>query len=64
MLLAVPVVLAFLPVLGNGFVVWDDDIYLLGNDAYRGLGWRQLRWMFTEFYQGDYQPVGWLTLGL
>lgn len=54
----------FLPALGNGFLNWDDSANLLGNQMYRGLGWNQLRWMFTTFHLGHYQPLSWLTFGL
>ncbi len=57
-------VLAFLPVLGNGFVDWDDKANFLENRSYRGLGWEQLRWMITTFHKGHYQPLSWGTLGL
>lgn len=55
---------AFLPAVHNGFVDWDDDKNFLENPRYRGLGWTQLRWMFTTFHEGHYQPLSWLTLGL
>jgi Tfp pilus assembly protein PilF len=55
---------AFLPVLHNGFVDWDDEDNFLANPHYRGLGWAQLRWMFTTFHMGPYQPLSWVTLGL
>ncbi len=55
---------AFLPVLWNGFVEWDDYQNLLDNPHYRGLGWNQLRWMFTTVHMGPYQPLSWLTLGV
>jgi tetratricopeptide (TPR) repeat protein len=58
---AVITVVAFLPVTQNGFVNWDDDRNLLENPHYRGLGWAQLRWMFTTFHMGHYQPLSWLT---
>jgi len=57
-------VLAFLPVLLNDFVNWDDYETLLDNPHYRGLGWTQLSWMFTTFYMGHYQPLSWVTFGL
>jgi len=57
-------VAAFLPVLENGFVDWDDKGNFLENHNYRGLGWQQLRWMFTTFHMGHYQPLSWVTLGL
>jgi tetratricopeptide (TPR) repeat protein len=55
---------AFLPALGNGFVNWDDDENFLANPYYRGLGWPQVRWMFTTAHAGPYIPITWLTLGL
>src|SRR5437870_10292749 len=58
------VLLAFLPTLHNGFVLWDDDLNLLDNPAYRGLSLAHLRWMFTTTLAGPYQPLSWLTLGL
>ncbi len=57
-------VAAFFPVLQNDFVNWDDDVNIVQNVNYRGLGWAQLRWMFTNLSMGHYQPLGWLTLGL
>src|ERR1051325_730066 len=55
---------AFLPVLRNGFVTWDDDRNFLDNPYYRGLGWTQLKWMWTTFHMGHYVPLSWMTLGL
>ena len=54
----------FFPALSNGFVNWDDDRNFLMNPLYRGLGWSQIRWMFTTFHLGPYQPLSWMTLGL
>jgi Flp pilus assembly protein TadD len=51
------------PVLRAGFVDWDDPINFLENPHYRGLGWRQLRWMLTASVMGHWIPVTWLTLG-
>jgi tetratricopeptide (TPR) repeat protein len=58
-------VVAFLPVLDNGFIPnWDDRTNFLDNPHYRGLGGAQLRWMFTTFHAGHYIPLTWLSLGL
>src|SRR5205809_1192704 len=54
---------AFLPTLQNQFVSWDDDKNFLENPHYRGLGWTQLRWMWTT-HLGHYIPLTWMTLGL
>src|SRR5262249_24466689 len=56
--------LVFSPALLNGFVEWDDQVNLLQNLSYRGLGWTQLHWMFTSTLMGHYIPVTWLTFGL
>ncbi|MBI4379742.1 MAG: tetratricopeptide repeat protein [candidate division NC10 bacterium] len=55
---------AFLPTLHNQFVSWDDDQTFLNNPHYRGLGWPQVRWMWTTFHMGHYVPLAWMTLGL
>lgn len=57
-------VAAFFPALQNGFVDWDDDRTVLQNFHYRGFEWAQIRWMWTTFYMGHYQPLSWLTLAL
>src|SRR5262245_32562876 len=56
--------LVFSPAVLNGFVEWDDQVNLLQNSHYRGLGWTQIRWMFTSTLMGHYIPVTWLTFGL
>jgi tetratricopeptide (TPR) repeat protein len=57
-------IVAFLPVLRNGFVSWDDDRNFVENPHFRGLGLEQLRWMWTTFHMGHYVPLAWMTLGL
>ncbi|MSP40045.1 MAG: tetratricopeptide repeat protein [Deltaproteobacteria bacterium] len=52
---------AFFPSLSNDFVNWDDDKTLYDNPFYRGLAWPQIKWMFTTFLMGHYQPLSWLT---
>ncbi|MEK8035699.1 MAG: tetratricopeptide repeat protein [candidate division NC10 bacterium] len=63
-LVAAVTLLAFLPSLQGEFLNWDDDENFLFNPHYRGLGWTQIRWMFTATHSGLYIPVTWLTLGL
>jgi tetratricopeptide (TPR) repeat protein len=64
LLIALVTVAAFLPAMENEFVDWDDDHNLVNNAHYRGLGWPQLRWMWTTFHMGHYIPLTWMTLGL
>ncbi len=54
---------AYLPSLSNGFVNFDDIENFVNNRAYRGLGWTQLRWMFTTWNLGGLIPLTWITLG-
>lgn len=63
-LIAVVTFVVFLPTFQNGFVNWDDDSHLLENPHYRGLGWEQLRWMFTTCHQGSCMPLNWVTYGM
>ena len=55
---------AFVPALSSGFVSWDDDRNFLTNPYFRGLGMRQLTWMWSTFHLGHYVPLSWMTLGL
>ena len=67
---AVPIIVvlltvaAFYPVTQNKFVNWDDDKNIVENLYYRGLYWTNIRWMFTTFHMGHYQPLTWFTLGI
>ncbi|HYL75097.1 MAG TPA: tetratricopeptide repeat protein [Bryobacteraceae bacterium] len=56
--------LAFFPALQGDFLNWDDPTNFLRNNDYRGLGWPQLKWMWTSHLIGRYVPVTWMTLGL
>src|SRR6059036_2215391 len=62
-LIALVTFAAFLPVLQNQFVDWDDQRNFLDNHHYRGLGWTHLRWMWTT-HLGHYIPLTWMTFGL
>jgi Flp pilus assembly protein TadD len=54
----------FLPALGGQFLDWDDSINFVANPYYRGLGWAQIRWMFTTTLMGHYIPLTWMSLGV
>jgi tetratricopeptide (TPR) repeat protein len=60
--LALLVVAAFLPALGNGWVDWDDEVNFLRNPHYRGPGAAAVGWAWTTFWLGVYQPLAWLLL--
>jgi Tfp pilus assembly protein PilF len=54
----------FWPALSSDFVNWDDPDNLTENPFYRGLGWSELRWMWTTTLMGVYIPLTWMTFGL
>ena len=62
--LAAAALLAFSSALWNEFVEWDDPVLFTKNQAYRGLGWSQIRWMFTTTLMGHWVPLTWLSHGL
>jgi tetratricopeptide (TPR) repeat protein len=51
---------AFWPLLQNDFVNWDDDKNFLSNPSFRGVNLRSLRWAWTTFRLGVYQPIAWM----
>ncbi len=53
--------LTFARALNNEFVDWDDELLLVNNAAYRGLGWPQIKYAFTTFLSGPYQPLSWIS---
>jgi protein O-mannosyl-transferase len=63
-LLALITFVVFSPALRNGFVNWDDLENIVENANFRGFSWSHLRWMFTTFHMGHYQPLSWVTFGL
>ncbi len=54
---------ALLPVLGNGFVDYDDSTYITGNEMVTaGLSWNGLVWAFTSAgYASNWHPLTWLS---
>jgi protein O-mannosyl-transferase len=61
---AVATFLVFLLALQNEWLNWDDPGNFLENPAYRGLGWAQLKWMWTTDLLRHYIPLSWMTLGV
>jgi hypothetical protein len=58
---AVASVLAFLPVLDNGFVDWDDPLHVVDNPRIQALDASSLRWMWTTAARGHYMPLTWFS---
>ncbi|MBI4609936.1 MAG: hypothetical protein HY726_13115, partial [Candidatus Rokubacteria bacterium] len=64
LLIALVTFAVFAPALRNGFVDWDDNLNIVKNPDYRGLGWKQLQWMFTTTLLYHWIPLTWMTFGL
>jgi hypothetical protein len=63
-LVALAAIVPFIPSLTGEFLNWDDGVGLVRNEAYRGLGWSQIRWDFTNTHVGHYMPLTWLSFGM
>jgi protein O-mannosyl-transferase len=53
--------LVFWPTLSNGFVNWDDPNTVVNNTNCHGLDAARIKWMFSTFFWGHYQPLVWLS---
>lgn len=65
--LAALAVAAFYPVLSNGFIDFDDPLYVADNaHVTAGLTWEGLRWAFSLSHNGQtyWHPLTWLSLML
>jgi len=52
----------FAPVLGHGFLHFDDGIYVTENPAVRaGLTWPGVRWAFSSVHHSNWTPLTWLS---
>lgn len=60
-LVAVTTVALYLPALGNGFVVWDDDIFIVNNKHIRSLNRDFLTWALTDMSLDFWRPLVWFS---
>ncbi len=63
-LLAALVFAAFFPALTAEFLFWDDQHTIVDNPHIRTLDGATVRWAFSSFLQGHYQPLTSLSLAL
>ena len=60
--LVVANVIAYWPGLSNGFVNYDDRLYILGNQHVRlGLTRESIAWAFSTFHGANWFPITWLS---
>ena len=56
------IVVAYYPVLGNGFINFDDPSYVTANSKVQeGLSPDDIRWAFTTFYFYNWHPLTWTS---
>jgi cytochrome c-type biogenesis protein CcmH/NrfG len=53
---------ALVPILGNGFVNYDDDRALIHNPYIVEEAPGRFAWMWSTVHLGHYQPIAWLSL--
>lgn len=54
----------FSPAVDFGFVNWDDPANFIQNTGYRGPSLGTIRWAFTTYHLGHYQPLNWLSFAI
>ena len=48
--------------LHNGFINYDDDVYIYANPiVQRGLTWHGIVWAFQSTYEGNWVPLSWIS---
>src|SRR6266849_4865023 len=61
--LLVLTVVSYLPVWRNGFVDFDDELYITSNpQVTQGLTWSGFAWAWTNYHGHYWQPLTWLSL--
>ena len=63
LLVALVTAITFLPVIGNGRVDSDVTANFLDKPSDRGIGPARVRWAFSTFDLGVYQPIDWIVFG-
>ena len=63
LLLALVALAVYLPVVGHGFISYDDGDYITQNKMVQGgLTLAGIKWAFTAFYSSNWHPLTWLSL--
>ena len=53
--------IVYLPALNNGFVTWDDNIYVYNNTMIRNLNLQLIQSAFSSFNASNWHPLTWLS---
>ncbi len=61
-LLAVATLAVYYPATHNGFVDFDDGVYITHNEhAQTGLSWRNVEWAFRSIEAANWHPLTWIS---
>ncbi|MDP2689109.1 MAG: tetratricopeptide repeat protein [Deltaproteobacteria bacterium] len=63
-LVALITLIIYLPSLGNGFVNWDDPVYIHKNEFIRTLDFAFIRWAFTSVFFSNWHPLTMLSYAI
>ncbi|MHC1705972.1 MAG: tetratricopeptide repeat protein [Bacteroidales bacterium] len=58
------VLLAFSPIVFNGFVSWDDQVYIINNALIQTISWPNLQQIFVTSFEGHYHPLTLISLSI
>src|SRR5579871_3525859 len=65
LLLACVTLAIYNPVVHNGFINIDDNLYLLDNThVHQGLTWSTIKWSFLSLEQANWHPLTWISHAL
>ncbi len=65
LLLFLSILVLYIPVTRNAFTNFDDDTYIVNNTHVQaGLTWNTVKWSFTTFDEGNWDPLTWLSHAL
>jgi len=65
LLLTAATLALYAPVTHSTFVNFDDDAYIIHNAHVRaGLTWNTVKWSFTQFEEGNWHPLTWISHAL
>ncbi len=63
-MIALVTMAVYLPALRNGFLNWDDNVYIVNNPAIRSVNLFLFKWAFFHFYAGNWHPLTWISHAL
>jgi Tfp pilus assembly protein PilF len=63
-MIALVTMAVYLAALRNGFLNWDDNVYVVSNPYIRSVNLYLFKWAFFHFYAGNWHPLTWISHAL